>query len=168
MKDPVKLGRIIKPHGIKGDVVIRVFCASPLDLSRYPTLFDAQQIAYKLQNFRLGTASDTVIAHIPGCTTRNQAEALRDLDLYVERNQLPPTEDEDTFYIHDLIGSIVLDAITNETCGKLTYVHDFGAGAILEIKTPQGALKHIPFRPEAVLSLDLEQKQIKINQAFLM
>lgn len=138
----VILARIIKPHGIKGDVVIRVFCSEPLE--HYLPLKDTEGEEYPLTGLR-PTGADTVVAHIPGVETRTQAETLRGRDLGVNRDRLPSLE-EGAFYVHDLIGLSVLDATTRETIGKLTYVHDFGAGAVLEIKTPQGQLMHAPFQ----------------------
>lgn len=158
----VVLARVVKPHGIRGDVVIRIFCSEPLE--QYLPLMDLQGESYSIRALR-PTGQGTAIAHIPGVETRDQAEALRGRDLGVRREHLPPIE-KGTFYIHDLLGLTVVDTVTGKSYGKLTYIHDFGAGAVLEVKTVQGKLLHASF--QSVQEIDLDQKLLKIEGCFLI
>ena len=63
---------------------------------------------------------------------REAAQALVNVRLYVDRDTLPAPEDDDEFYLADLIG---LRAVTPDGAdlGKIDTVHDYGAGASLEI-----------------------------------
>jgi 16S rRNA processing protein RimM len=63
---------------------------------------------------------------------RAAAQALVNVRLYVDRDRLPPPQDEDEFYLADLIG---LRATTPDggDLGRIDTVHDYGAGASLEI-----------------------------------
>jgi len=87
---------------------------------------------------------------------RNVAEKLVNLRLYVDRAQLPATED-DEFYLADLVG---LEAVGAEgvSLGRVNAVHDYGAGASLEI----GALL-VPFTREAVPHVDLVAGRITVS-----
>lgn len=160
--DFVVLACIVKPHGVKGDVVLHVFCKEPL--GKYLPLCDRNGNSYSLQSIR-EMGRNTVAAHVPGVETRDQAEILRTCELGVERGRLPSLE-AGTFYVHDLLGVAVLDAETGELCGQLTYVHDFGAGSVLEVKTLQGKRLHAPF--QAVSEVDVAQKKLKIDGRFLI
>jgi 16S rRNA processing protein RimM len=84
---------------------------------------------------------------------------LRGTALYADRSVLPNLPD-DEFYHADLIGLEVYDT-GGERIGKVTAVHDHGAGDLLEVsgkglKTP--AL--LPFTKEAVPTVDLQAGRI--------
>jgi 16S rRNA processing protein RimM len=80
--------------------------------------------------------------------TREDAEALRGLQLFVPRASLP-APDEDEFYLVDLIGLRVLEPGGGEI-GLIKTVQNFGAGDLLEIAPPSGPTWWLPFTREAV------------------
>jgi 16S rRNA processing protein RimM len=100
-------------------------------------------------------ASNHLVARLKGVADRDSAERLTNTDLYIPRDRLPPIEDNDTYYNSDLIG---LDAIGEDGAqiGTVHAVHDFGAGAVLEI-TPlgSGATLMLPFTAATVPKVDL-------------
>src|SRR4029453_9797065 len=80
----------------------------------------------------LRPAKDHFVARIAGVASRDAAEQLRDLDLYIPRTRLPEPEEVETFYHAALVG---LDAVTPEGTqgGTVHALHNFGAGDIIEI-----------------------------------
>ena len=81
--------------------------------------------------------------------TREQAEALRGLKLFIDRAALP-APDEDEFYVTDLIGLAVVTP-DGAKLGTIRSVQDFGAGDLLEVLPPDGgATWYLPFTREAV------------------
>ncbi len=86
--------------------------------------------------------------------TREQAEGFKGVSLYVDRDKLPPPE-EDDFYHADLIG-LKVHNLQGELLGHVHAVHNFGAGDILEITPQQGPGWMIPFSKSAVVQLDLK------------
>ena len=90
---------------------------------------------------------------MPGVTDRNAAEALRGQSLYVPRERLPAT-DEDEYYHEDLVGLAARDAEGREL-GKVVAVLNYGAGDILEIATGDGRSELVPFTRAAVPAVDL-------------
>src|SRR4051794_41422682 len=98
----VCVGVVTGPHGIRGAVRLKSFTAEPQDIASYGPVEDERgQRQFELQ--LIGEGKGVVIARIPGVDDRNRAEALRGMRLYLPRNALPPT-DEDEFYHADLIG----------------------------------------------------------------
>jgi 16S rRNA processing protein RimM len=91
--------------------------------------------------------------------TREAAEALRGLRLHVPRAALPPPEDEDEFYLADLIG-LSAETVEGEPLGRIKSVQNFGAGDLLEIQPPQGASWWLPFTREAVPEVRLADRKI--------
>jgi 16S rRNA processing protein RimM len=101
-----------------------------------------------------------VIAKFRGVDDRGAAEALNGLSLYVDRESLPPAE-EDEFYHADLIG-LSAENEAGERIGTVVAVHNFGAGDILEIAPPRGPSFMVPFTKAAVPNLDVAGGRIVV------
>ena len=102
------------------------------------------------------------VARLAGVKDRDAAERLTNMKLYVPRDRLPPTEDADTFYYADLVG---LTAVTPEgaVLGKVTAVHNFGAGDLVEITPPEGGdIMQVPFSSTAVPTIDIAGGRIVV------
>lgn len=127
---PVLMGVIGRPQGVKGEVRVKSFCADPLALGDYGTLFDAQGRRFDVTDIRPG--KNVVVATFEQVRDRTAAEALNGVELFVDREQLPDEElDEDEFFVSDLVGLAVHEG--GARTGEVMAVHDFGAGDILEI-----------------------------------
>jgi 16S rRNA processing protein RimM len=149
----VCIGVIAGPHGVKGLVRLKSFTADPKDVSAYGPLTDAAG----LRRFSVevtGTARNVLIARIDGVRDRNAAEALRGVELYVDRDALPEAE-EDEFYHADLVGLPVRKA-DGSAFGTVLALYDFGAGDMIEIRCVDGGSKILPFNAEVVPVVDLE------------
>jgi len=98
---------------------------------------------------------------LKGITTRDEAERLNGIELYVPREKLPAT-DEDEYYHADLIG---LAAVTtaDEALGRVVAIHNFGAGDILEIAPPHGATMLLPFTNAVVPTVDIAGGRVLIE-----
>lgn len=89
-----------------------------------------------------------MVARVREVATREQAEALRGLRLYIPRDVLPEAE-EDEFYVADLIGMQVVGP-DGDALGRVKSVRDFGAGDLLEIQPSAGESWWLPFTKDAV------------------
>src|SRR4249919_1150805 len=102
MTNLILVGRVAGAFGVKGEVRITSFTAEPAALVGYKTLLrEDGQVALTLSGGR--AAKSGVVARAKEVETREQAEALRGLRLYIPRDVLPEP-DEDEFYVTDLIG----------------------------------------------------------------
>jgi 16S rRNA processing protein RimM len=154
----ILVGRVAGAFGVKGEVRITTFTADPLALVDYKTLLrEDGSPALTLTGGRV--AKGGVVARAGEIETREQAEAARGLKLYIPRDRLPEPEDEDEFYVTDLVG---LDVVTpdGEPLGRVRSVHDFGAGDLLEIEPPQGPSWWLPFTREAVPEVSLADRRV--------
>ena len=132
---PLMVGVIAGAHGIRGLVKIKPFTQSPQSLGDY-TLFDANNTVYNL--IVKGENKGNILAQIDGITDRTQAETLRGIELFINRNDMPDLDDDDEFYHADLIGlDVRLDA-DNSPYGKIRAIYDFGSGDVLDIARPDG------------------------------
>jgi 16S rRNA processing protein RimM len=152
----ILMGVIGRPHGVRGLVHVHSHTADPADLPGYGPFRDDPNPEKEGRSFSLEWASEGVarVAELVDgrpvpLRDRDAAQALVNTRLYVDRDRLPPPEDEDEFYLADLIG---LRAVTPEgrDLGRIDTVHDYGAGASLEI----GRLL-VPFTRACVPTVDL-------------
>jgi 16S rRNA processing protein RimM len=81
--------------------------------------------------------------------TREQAEAARGLQLFIPRAALPPVDDEDEFYVADLIG-VEVRSLGGDVLGRVKSVRDFGAGDLLEVQPVAGESWWLPFTRDSV------------------
>lgn len=150
----VLLGIITGVHGIKGEVVIQSFTADPLDIDAYGPLADADGArGYEIETAR--PASKGVIARLKGISDRSAAERLKGTELYVDRDRLPATEDEDEFYHTDLVG-LAAQLADGTPYGRVVALPNYGAGDLIEIAPAAGGQTLLlPFTREAVPTIDL-------------
>src|SRR5258707_9347703 len=126
---PICVARIGTAHGVRGAVKLWTFTEDPLAIKRYGPLVTKDGA----RQFEVATAREAkghLVATLKGIATREEAERLNGLELYVAREALPAT-DEDEYYHADLIG---LAAVTtaNEPLGRVVAIHNFCAGDIIE------------------------------------
>jgi 16S rRNA processing protein RimM len=118
------------PFGVKGEVRITAFTGDPMALVRYRDLKRADG-APALTLIAGRPTKGGLVARAKEADTREQAEALRGLELYIPRDALPAAAD-DEFYLVDLIGLAARDR-SGAVVGSVTAVENFGAGDLLEI-----------------------------------
>ena len=152
------VGRVAGAFGVKGELRITSFTADPMSLVEYKTLLrEDGSPALTLTGGRV--AKGGVVVRAKEIETREQAEAARGLRLYIPRDLLPDTEDEDEFYVADLVGLDVV-SVEGEPLGRVKSVHDFGAGDLLEIEPPQGPSWWLPFTREAVPEVSIADQRV--------
>jgi 16S rRNA processing protein RimM len=156
----VLFGRIAGAHGIRGDVLIRTFTQTPEAIGAYGPLSD-ESGARKFEIKSARATGKGVVARLAGIIDRNGAEALKGVELYVERERLPATE-ESEFYHADLIGLAAVDGDGNPV-GEIVAVHNFGAGDLIELRLAgSGKTELIPFTDAAVPEVDIAARRAVI------
>jgi 16S rRNA processing protein RimM len=154
----VIVGAIAGAFGVKGEVRLKSFCADPVAIADYTPLYakDGRRFATIILT---GAASNALTARIDGVATKEDADALKGIELYAERDQLPSLPD-DEFYHADLIGMSVYDA-GGKLLGTVKAVLNHGASDLLEIHSP-GAKSTVllPFTQAAVPTVDLAAGRI--------
>jgi 16S rRNA processing protein RimM len=149
---PICVARIGAAHGVRGAVKLWTFTEDPLAVKRYGPLA-TKDGARRFEVASAREAKGHLVATLKGVTTREEAERLNGVELYVARDKLPATDD-DEYYYADLIG---LAAVTtaDEPLGRVVAIHNFGAGDIIEIAPPHGPTLLLPFTNAVVPTVDL-------------
>jgi 16S rRNA processing protein RimM len=150
----VLVGRFGAPHGVKGEVRLQSFTKIPDAIAGYRPLTDASGARqFALKSVRR-VKDSLLVARIAGIDDRTSAEGLANIELFLPRDSLPPTSD-DEFYLADLIGLSALDQ-NRAPLGRIKNVHDFGGGDILEIEPVARAETLLfPFTRDVVPEVDV-------------
>jgi 16S rRNA processing protein RimM len=157
---PVCVARIGAAHGVRGAVKLWTFTEDPLAVKDYGPLM-TKDGARQFEVTHVREAKDHLVATLKGVTTREDAQRLNGLELYVPRDRLPET-DEDEYYHADLIGLAAVNA-DDEPLGRVVAIHNFGAGDIIEIAPAKGATMLLPFTNAVVPTVDLAGGRVIIE-----
>lgn len=130
--DLVCIGTITSMHGIRGNVKIHTFTDKPQDIAAFDEIFDDYGKIYKITAISIPNNANCIIAQIDGFNSRNDAEALRNLRLYVKRSALPIIQNADEYYHADLCG-MTARLKTGQVMGIVRHILNYGANDILEI-----------------------------------
>ena len=152
----ILVGRVSGAFGVRGELKINAFTTAPEALGDYGALLDADgQPVLNLTTVR--AVKGVAIARASEVATRDQAEALRGLQLYITRDSLPPPDDDEEFYLADLVGLEARDA-AGEPIGVVKSAQDFGAGDLLEIAPADGGPTWwLPFTLEAAPAVNIAE-----------
>lgn len=159
--DHICVGVIAGSFGVQGEVRLKSFCSEPTDIASYGPLFSEDgKTSFKITLTR--PVANGLGARLSGVDTKEQADALRGVNLYVAKSKLPSLPD-DEFYHADLIGLAAFDTGGKEL-GRVHAIHNHGAGDLIEITGP--ALKTallLPFTLAAVPTVDLAARRVIVD-----
>src|SRR4051794_15082156 len=154
------VARIGAPHGVRGAVKLWTFTEDPLSVMQYGPLSTKDgKRQFEVANAR--EANGHLVATLKGVATREDAERLNGVELYVAREKLPATE-ADEYYHADLIGLAAVNA-AGEPVGRVSAIHNFGAGDIIEIAPMSGPTMLLPFTNAVVPEVDIAGGRVVIE-----
>lgn len=154
------LGVIAGVKGLRGEVRVKSFTEAPEDVAAYGPLqaSDGRTITLSVVN----VLEDVVIATIDGVADRAAAEALKGLELFVDRAVLPETA-KNTYYHADLIG-LAVETTEGERVGKVSAFYNFGGGDVMEV-TAEGRSDtgFLPFTADVIANVDIPGRKVVIT-----
>lgn len=153
--DLILIGVVGKPHGVRGLVRVHSYAADPAMLEGYGVLLDGQGRKWSLRWCGADGVAEIKDANGKPLADRTAAQALVNTRLFVPRSCLPETEEEE-FYHADLIGMEAFEK--GLSLGRVIMVHDYGAGASLELG--DGSL--VPFTKACVPEVKLDERTIVV------
>lgn len=147
-------------HGIQGEFKLISHMDNPVSVLEHSPLLDLNGkpalVVTKAREHKGG-----LLVFAEQAPDRTAAEKLNGLKLYVDRADLPDT-DEEEFYITDLIGLKVFDTAGAEI-GKVANVDNFGAGDLLDVKPLEGPSFYVPFTTDHVPDVQIANGRVIID-----
>ena len=159
------VGRVVKAHGITGEVVVDVRTDDP-DLRFAPgSTLSARKSGAPQRNYVVESArahGARMLVRLAGISDRDSADALRGSMFIVDSADLPPIAEPDTYYDHQLEG-LTVRTISGVQVGVVTEVLHTGAGELLAVRRTTGGELLVPFVTAIVPSVSLADQIIEID-----
>ena len=156
------VGQIINVVGLRGDVRIRLISTQPQFLAETnPMLYSADgKRSFRLRRL-VHYKSDIYTATLGGIATRDLADAVRGVELYMRHADIAPLA-EDEYFLHDLVNMSVLDAQLN-LIGTVREVINTGASDVLVISRTGKPDALVPMVKAFVSQLDVANKRLVVT-----
>lgn len=160
-KNFLEIGKIVAPHGLRGEVRVDPWCDDCDFLCGFKELYFDEKGEKKAEILFAKAHKNVVKMKIAGVNSVEQAELLRGKILFMSRDdvELP----EGRFFIQDVLGLEVLDADTNVYYGKVTDVLKTGANDVYQVTDKRGKDYLIPAIEDVVCVIDVKNKTMKIR-----
>jgi len=151
------------PQGVRGEVRLKSLTQEPRAIGAYGPLTDkAGARAFVFHSLR-PLKDDMLVARLAGVSTRAAAEALKGVEIFARRDQLPPLA-QDEFYYDDLIGLEAVDT-AGALLGRVLSLVSYGAGDILEIAPAEGGdTLLLPFTRSVARAIEFDAGRIVIDR----
>jgi 16S rRNA processing protein RimM len=158
------VGRVLRPHGVRGEVRVQVLTDFPERLSQHAAFYlahpdspeDVQHRAVETMRFH----QQVLLLKLEGCDDRNRAEELRDLLVLIPIEDAAPLE-EGEYYHFQVIG-VEVETASGEELGRVTEVLETGANDVYVVRGPRGEVL-IPAIESVVRELDLEANRMVVS-----
>jgi 16S rRNA processing protein RimM len=152
----VHVGKVAKPHGIRGEVKIYCLSGQPDNFADYPRLVlideDGRQRHWAVKKCR--SQGNFAVVVLDGVSDRNGAEELIGSEVWVADEYLAPLA-ADEFYWHDVMGAEVVDR-EGHTLGILTSLMATGGDELMVVRQDEDEVL-IPSRPEFIVEIGPER-----------
>jgi len=163
MTTDLRVGVIIKAHGIKGEVKVYPTTDSPFRFD------EITHVKVKMQDRTLGDFrisgvkyfKDIVILKFKGIDDINEVEKWKGAELYIPREEGAELEDGE-YYIADIIGMKVITE-NGETLGTVKDVLETGANDVYVVERPGGKDLMIPAIKQCILDTDIENEVMTVH-----
>lgn len=160
------VGRIAKAHGVTGELVVDVRTDDPDErfapgnrvTLKAPRGGAAREVTVESARPHGGR----LLVRLEGIADRDAAEALRGGLFIVDSADLPPIDDPDEFYDHQLEG-LTVRTVDGREVGSVAEVLHTAGGELLSVRTPSGAEVLVPFVGAIVTSVSLADRVVEID-----
>lgn len=150
---------VIKPHGIRGEVKLKILGDNPSSLLDLKKVLFAEDAKDAMNITKSWQYKDTVCMAIEGIDSREKAEELRGKYLYTDMKNVKPLN-EGSYYIKDLIGCTLQDE-KGENLGEIRDILQHGAADIYVVKGDKNFM--MPALKKVIINFNLEAKKITVK-----
>jgi 16S rRNA processing protein RimM len=159
------VGRVVRAHGVTGELVVEVRTDDP-DTRFAPgtTLRAKPSRGGPERDYVVDSArehSGRLLVRLDGVADRTAADSMRGTLFLVDSADLPPIEEPDEFYDHQLEGLQVMTT-AGTPVGSVVEVLHTAAGELLSVRTEDGEVL-VPFVSAIVTAVSLTDQTIEID-----
>jgi 16S rRNA processing protein RimM len=154
------VGKIRRPHGVSGDVLMEVYTDFPERL-RPKLVVYAGENHLPLTISRLRPHNEGILLTFEGLTTPEQVGRFRNQIIYTPKANSPVLP-EGEYYQYQLIGLDVLEE-NGQTLGKVTEIIETGANDVYVVTSDEGRELLLPAIAEVILDINLDKKVMQVH-----
>jgi len=162
MKDVLEIGQIVNTRGLRGEVKVNSFSEDEHRFEKISKILIKNKSEFQEYEIeKVSYSKNQVILKLKGINTIEYAEKLRNLYVYIKREDLGELP-EGVYYIADLIG---LDVYTDkdEFLGKVDDIFNTKSNDVYVVRNDLGELKYLPGIPDVLKQIDIENKKIIVT-----
>jgi len=158
------VGRVLRPHGIRGELRVEIVTGYPERLGQHADLYLAApahpEAVRRYPAEAMRSHREIVLRKLGGCDDRNAADELRGMLVQVPIEEAVPLE-EGEYYHFQIIG-VQVETESGESLGRVVDVLETGAHDVYIVRGPRGEVL-LPAVDELVLELDLESRRMVVR-----
>ncbi|MGE0220472.1 ribosome maturation factor RimM [Mycolicibacterium sp.] len=162
------VGRVVKAHGVTGEVAVEIrtddperrFTPGGVLRGRPARGKPGTDKEYVIESVR--AHGGRLLMRLAGVADRDAADALRGTVFVVDSAELPPIDDPDEFYDHQLEG-LAVSTVHGRRVGTVAEVLHTAAGELLAVRDADGAEVLVPFVSAIVVSVSLAEQAVVID-----
>jgi 16S rRNA processing protein RimM len=159
------VGRVAKAHGIAGELAVDIHTDEPDERFVPGAVLTARLRDRSVRPVTVSTVrahSGRLLIRFDEVPDRNVAETMRGAQLLIDADELPPSDDPDAFYDHELEGLAAV--LTDGTpVGTVTEIARGPGAELLVLKTADGTEALVPFVREIVPEVDVKGGRVVLD-----
>ncbi len=155
------IGKVVKPHGVRGWLKVRVYSDSSTTFSQAGSIFihTRDDRWHERELISVKPHKGHFLVELKGVDTRNKAEELRDADIYISKDILQKEEGE--FFWYELIGLKVY-LVSGKYLGKIVQILPTGSNDVYIVKEKEKEYL-IPAIEDVIKEVNIEAKKMIIE-----
>lgn len=161
------VGRVVKAHGVRGELVVEIRTDDPDSRFAAGSTLTGKPAKggpageYTVESVR--AHSGRLLVRLAGVADRDAADAMRGVVFVIDSGDLPPLDDPDEFYDHQLEG-LRVRTVDGRDLGTVAEVLHTAAGELLAVRRRDGGGEVlVPFVSAIVTSVSLADNVVEIN-----
>jgi 16S rRNA processing protein RimM len=159
------IGRVTKAHGVTGELVVEVRTDEPESRFAPGAILRAKASDHRERNYVVAAArphGNRLLLRLEGVANRDAADALRGSLFVIDSEDLPPIDEPDTYYDHQLEGLLVRTTAGRDI-GTVAEVLHTAAGELLAVNRAEADELLVPFVSAIVTSVSLDSGVVEID-----
>ena len=162
MKDVYRIGRIGKPHGVKGEMNF-MFTDDVFDRTDSDYIIievEGLLVPFFIEEYRF-RSDETALLKLCDIDTQEQARQFTNCEVFFERSKADTPADELTWA--QIVGFQIVDENNGKIVGKIVAVDDSTENILFEIETTKGHQTLIPAHDSLIRDIDTSSQTITLT-----
>ena len=149
----VVVGRVVRPHGVRGALVVHAL--SPIIRSVTPgsQIFVGNPPS-KIEILEFRPHRDRYLMTLPGCTTREQADRYRGAEINLRFDEVEPLPDGE-YYYWQILG-LEVSTVEGKSLGQVVQILETGANDVYIVRDADGKDQLLPAIKQVIKEIDLD------------